>query len=50
MPTLGTLSENYRTERKAQSFWFDGHLNRHGNKIVGDYFATEFVRMFADRL
>lgn len=50
IPTLGALSGSYRMRREALYFRFDGHLNEKGNRIVGNHFAAEFVRMLGSRL
>ncbi|MBN1479542.1 hypothetical protein EH223_16605 [candidate division KSB1 bacterium] len=48
--TLPTLVEHYKSNDVDLYFRLDGHLNKYGNQLVGDYFAAEFEKIFAQQL
>ena len=47
---LAMMVGDYQTRGEDQYFRADGHLTRHGNRLVGDWLAGEVVRRWESRL
>lgn len=43
IPSLTVLTDKYKTTGTDQYFRLDGHLNKNGNLIIGNYFSGVFV-------
>lgn len=50
IPTLTTLSDEYKKTGNDQFFRLDGHLNKNGNLLIGNYFSDEFIEILNNRL
>ena len=48
LSTLTPLSENYKRERKKLYHRLDGHLNRNGHRIIGEFLSDQFEGLFKD--
>jgi len=50
LPTLPQLTDNYVKERQDLYFRLDGHLNKKGNRVIGEYLSDKVVENFRDKL
>lgn len=50
IPVLDDLARSYQVDHRPLYFRYDGHLNKSGNEIVGDFFSEEFIHLFDDQL
>jgi len=50
IPVLDELARCYQVDDRSLYFRYDGHLNKAGNEILGEFFFREFIRLFDDQL
>jgi hypothetical protein len=50
LSVMPSLVDRYRTERRDLYYRFDGHLNKEGNRVTGEFLSDQFDKRFGRQL